>query len=211
MGGLQIDARPGCLLAAGVSGTGKTTFCLRYLVSRRDFTARFLFSEPKRDLRERLRIPDAETEEELEVSLEDGFSIYYPGTMFSGDWAAGLEWFSAWSYAKAAALPGRKVLFVDEVWKYTSPHSLPPGLARWLQDGRSYGCETVFATQRPNRLNEAILNETTEAVCFLLRGRNALERMRDLGADPDEVRALSPGAFVAVNCESGTELRGRLW
>lgn len=211
MGLLQIEARPGCLLAAGVSGTGKTTFCLRYLVARRDFSARFLFSEPKRDLKERLGIPDAETVEELEMSLDDGFSIFYPGTMFPGNWSAGLDWFSAWSYAKAAAMPGRKVLFVDEVWRYCNPHTLPAGLARWIQDGRSFGCETVFATQRPNRLNEAITNETTEFVGFKLQGANALARAKDLGADPDELRTLQPGAFVAINCETGGELRARLW
>lgn len=208
---LQLDARPGCLLAAGTSGTGKTTFCLRYLVCRKDFTARFLFSEPKRDLRERLRISDAETVEDLEVSLEDGFSIFYPGRLFPGNWSAGLEWFASWSYEKAAGMPGRKVLFVDEVWRYCSPHVLPAGLARWIQDGRSVGCETVFATQRPNRVNEAITNEATEFIAFRLQGANALARAKDLGANPEELRNLAPGAFVAINCETGGELRARLW
>jgi hypothetical protein len=32
-----------------------------------------------------------------------------------------------------------------------------------------------------------------------------------LGLDGDEVATLAPGAFVARNCETGGELRGRLW
>jgi DNA helicase HerA-like ATPase len=208
---LQLESRPGCTLIAGTSGSGKTTFALRYLVARQDVTCRFLFEEPKRDLTLRLRLPDAETAEELEVAAADGWAIYYPATMFPGDWAAGLDWFTGWSYAAAAAMPGRKILFVDEVWKYSDPARLPSGLARWIQDGRSFGLETVFVTQRPNRLNEGITNEATELVTFRLQGANALSRVKELGADPEEVRDLPPGSFTALNCETGATLRGRLW
>ena len=69
----------------------------------------------------------------------------------------------------------------------------------------------AFCTQRPNRLNEAVTNEVTELVCFRLQGLNALERVKELGADTAEVTALPMGAFVAVNVDSGAELRGRLW
>ena len=208
---LQLAARPGCTVVAGVSGSGKTTFALRYLVARPDFTARFLFQEPKRDFTERLKLPDAETLGELEMSLDDGFTIFHPGTMFAGDWKRALEWFTEWSYAIAAQMPGRKVLLVDEMWKYCSPNSIPTGLMKWVNDGRSYGCETVICTTQPNRVNETLLNGATEAVCFRLQGRNALASVEALGMDPEELANLSPGRFVARNCETGAELAGRLW
>lgn len=208
---LQLAARPGCLVTAGVSGSGKTTFDLRYLVARRDFTCRFLFQEPKRDFTERLGLPDAETPEELECAIEDGWVIFHPARMFPGDWPAALEWFSKWSYDKAATMPGRKVLKIDELWRYSSPQRLPMGVRQWINDGRSFGCETVFATSELNRLPETITNGATEIVSFLLRGRNSLQRAEDLGLDAETVRALPPGAFVARNQETGGELRGRLW
>jgi hypothetical protein len=208
---LQLAARPGCTVVAGVSGSGKTTFALRYLVARRDFTCRFLFQEPKRDFTQRLQLPDAETPEELALAVEDGFVIYHPAAMWQGDWNAGLEWFADWSYAQAAQMPGRKILLVDEMWKYCSPHKVPRGIMRWVNDGRSFGCETLFASTQPNKLNETLLNGATEIVSFSLRGRNALASVEGLGLDGDEVATLAPGAFVARNCETGGELRGRLW
>lgn len=208
---LQLAARPGCTLVCGVSGSGKTTFALRWLAARKDLTCRFLFQEPKRDLSERLKLPDAETAEELECAVEDGWVIFHPGIMFSGDWPAALAWFSEWSYAKAASLPGRKILMVDEVWKYCSPHAIPRGLSKWIQDGRSFGCETVFATQTPNKLHASITNEATELVAFRLQGKPALDCVTALGVDREEVASLPPGSFVARNCETGAERRARLW
>ena len=208
---LQLAARPGCTVVAGVSGSGKTTFALRYLVARPDFTVRFLFQEPKRDFTERLKLPDAETQGELDMAVEDGFCIFHPGTMFAGDWNAALEWFTEWSYGVASQLPGRKILMVDEMWKHCSPHKVPRGILRWVNDGRSYGCETLFASTQPNKLNETLLNGATELVCFRLQGKNALASVEGLGMDEAELSALPPGAFAARNCETGGELRGRLW
>jgi hypothetical protein len=207
---LSLGAKPGSTLILGKSGSGKTTFALK-MMRCPDFTCRFIFQEPKRDLAVRLGLADAETPDDLACAVEDGFVIYYPAAMFPGDWSAGLTWFCDWSYGIAARMPGRKVLLVDEVWKYCDPRQLPKPLALWLQDGRSYGMETVFATQRPNRLNETLINEATEAVCFRLQGRNALKVAEELGADPEEVASLPLGAFVSVNCETGGEIRGRMW
>jgi len=107
---LQLNALPGCTVVAGKSGTGKTTFALRWLVARRDLTCRFLFQEPKRDIAQRLGLADAENADELACAVDDGFVIFYPGALFSGDWAAGLSWFCEWSYGVASRLPGRKLL-----------------------------------------------------------------------------------------------------
>lgn len=102
-------------------------------------------------------------------------------------------------------------MLVDEVWKYCSPTAIPQELANCIQTGRIRNLEMMFATQRPNRLNETITNEVTELVCFRLQGVNALKRVADLGAPLEEVVALAPGAFVAVNVDTGGELRGRVF
>ena len=73
-------------------------------------------------------------------------------------------------------------MLVDEVWKYCSPTAIPQELANCIQPGRIRNLEMMFATQRPNRLNETITNEVTELVCFRLQGVNALKRVADLGA-----------------------------
>ncbi len=207
---LQLDAKPGCTLAMGKSGSGKTTFALRYLVAG-DFTCRFLFESPKCDMHIKLGLDCAETLPELEMAIEDGFVIFNSSIMFPGDRVTAYDWFCRWSYDRAAQMPGRKILLTDEAWRACSPHSIPQALAEWVQDGRSFGMETMFATQRPNKLNGAILNEATELVCFRLQEHNALVTVSDLGAPTDEVSRLAPGMFVALNCETDSELRGRLW
>jgi glycine cleavage system aminomethyltransferase T len=68
----------------------------------------------------------------------------------------------------------------------------------------------MFATQRPNRINEAITNETTELVCFRLQGANALRVVMEMGA-PAEVDSLPPGGWVARDLRRGGSLRGSLW
>jgi DNA helicase HerA-like ATPase len=206
---LQFDAQQTVIVVAGVSGSGKSTFALRYLVGAQHLVCRFIF-DPRGEFAERLKLVPAETVEELECAIEDGFVIFDPHKMFPGNPTAALEWFAGWVFQRCHELPGCKLLLVDEVWKYTSPHTIPLSLAMCVQEGRKGGLGTMFCTQRPNRINEAILNEITEFVCFLLKGNHALETAEDHGHDPDEIRELPKGAFVSVT-EDGRTARGRLW
>lgn len=196
-------------LVAGQSGSGKTTFALRYLVNAPDLVARFAW-DADGQIASRLGVPAAETEEDLEASLEDGWSVFSPDVMFPGRHAEGFAWFAGWVFGACARGPGRKVLLVDEVWRYCSPTSIPPTLAECVQTGRVRGLSSMFATQRPNRINESITNETTELVCFRLQGANALRVVQEMGA-PAEVAALPPGAWIARDLRRGGQLRGRLW
>lgn len=196
-------------LVVGQSGSGKTTFCLRYLVNQPDLVARFLWDSDGQ-LSDRLGIPAAETEEELELSLADGWSIYDPTTGFPGRLAEAFEWWCGWLYQAAARGPGPKVILVDEVWRYCSPHSIPATLAEIVQAGRVRGISSMFATQRPNRINEAITNEATELVCFRLQGARALKTVEELGGPPG-VESLPPGSWVSRDLRLGGQLQGRLW
>lgn len=207
---LQLQARRQCLLIVGKSGSGKSTFALRYLVADKSLECRFLF-DPEGEFSTRLGLTAAKNEEELEHQLDDGFVIYDPHTMFPGRMSEACAWFCNLAFEASSAMRGSKVLLIDEAWRYCNPGSIAMPLANCIQTGRKRGLGMMFATQRPNRLNEAITNEVTECVCFRLQGLNALERVSEMGADTDEVSALPMGSFVALNVDSGGELRGRLW
>jgi DNA helicase HerA-like ATPase len=207
---VQLDAKRSCTLVVGKSGTGKSTFAFRYLVAEKTFTGRFIF-DPDGEAVRRLGLQSSESEEDLNLSLDDGFTVFDPHAMFPGQLPEAMEWFCGWCFKVSAQLPGAKCLLIDEAWRYCSPGSIPAPLANCLQTGRKCGLGMIFVTQRPNRLNEAITNEATECVCFRLQGENALKRVADLGADVAEVSQLPNGAFVALNVDSGAELRGRLW
>lgn len=207
---LQIDARSVITIAAGVQGSGKSTFALRYLIADRDLSCRFLFDQ-EGEFCQRLAVSAAETVQELHLAIEDGFVLFDPHTLFPGRMEDAFSWFCAWCYDIASRLPGRKLLMLDEAWKYCSPHSIPQPLANCVQTGRKRGLEMLFATQRPNKLNEAILNEWTEFVCFTLDGEKALDCVEERGADRDEVRNLPLGSFVALNKHTRGVLRGKVF
>lgn len=207
---IQHAATSACTLVSGMQGSGKTTFALRYLVATGTSAHIFLF-DPRGDLAERLKLAPAETEPELWISLDDGITVFDPAVLFPGQRAAGFEWFCAWVSQACAALPGRKVFFIDEVWKFCSPHSIPLSLAECVQDGRKLGLEMMFATQRPNKLNGSITGEVTELVCFRLQESNALATLAELGADLDRVRALPLGSFVSFDCLTRGTASGRVF
>ena len=169
---------------------------------------RFLF-DPEGEFSTRLHLRAARSAQECKLALDDGFVVFDPHTMFAGRLEEALEWFCTFAFDASSRMPGAKLLLLDEAWKYCTPGSIPMPLATCIQTGRKRGLGMAFATQRPNRLNESITNETTELVCFRLQGEDALKRVADLGADADEVTQLPPGSFVAVNVDTGGVLRGQ--
>lgn len=206
---LQLQNRRSITLIAGVSGSGKSTFALRYLLNVQ-VACRFLF-DPDGEFSHRMRLAAAATAEELETDLASGWAIFDPHRMFPGRLPDAFRFFCDWAFEASGRGPGRKILLVDEVWKYCSPQAIPPELALCIQTGRKRGLESVFCTQRPNRLNEAISNETSELVCFRLQGENALKTVAGLGAPVETVANLPMGRFYALNCDSRGTLQVGLW
>lgn len=207
---IDYSATRAVTLVAGRSGTGKTTFCLRYLVNASHLRGRWVW-DADGQISTRLGLPAATTAEELEASLEDEWSIFDPNVLFPGRHADGFAWFAGWAYGAAARTAGPSVLLVDEVWRYCSPHSIPQPLAECIQTGRVRGLSCMFATQRPNKLNGSITNEVTECVSFRLQDRLALSVVQECGLPASDVSALPPGSWLSVSCETGARLSGRLW
>lgn len=207
---LQVEAKPRCTFCVGASGTGKTTFALRYLVSDRRLKCRFLF-DPEGEFTQRLNLPPAETPEELNCAVEDGFVIFDPSRMFGEAWEDACEWFCAWSFGVSSVLPGEKVLYISEVWRYMNPGKIPKNLSTCIRMGRKRGLHCMFDTQEPNRVNPTLTNQVTELVCFQLQEPNALDRIEDMGLKRGEVEPLPAGSFIAINRRSRGVLRGKLF
>lgn len=207
---LQFAARSACTVVAGVSGSGKTTFALRYLVAEREFTCRFLF-DPEGEFEQRLGVTAAETLGELHLALEDGFVIFDPHHLFPGQLQEAFAWFCEWMFDAASRLPGRKIGLLDEAWKHCDRLSIPRSLSTCVQTGRKRGLEMLFSTQLPNKLNGAILNEMTELVCFTLGEEKALDCVQERGAERAVISRLALGEFYALNKHSRGVLRGRVF
>ncbi len=196
-------------VAAGMSTSGKSTFALRYLVAQ-DFTCRFIFDDGAKKMAHKLGLVCAETWEECEMAVEDGFVCFDPSILFPGRNEEACDAFTDWSYKKASTLPGRKILLVDEVWQYCSPHYIPVPLAQWIQNGAKHGMECFFCTQLPSNLNKSFNAHITETVCFFLQGHTELDWVKRRGFEPDEISRLPLGCFVSRGL-TGAEARARLW
>lgn len=209
---LQFGNRSRCIVVVGCSGSGKSSFVIRYLLNAPLF-CRFIF-DPRGEYAARFKRRAATLPAELAAQIATGWVIFDPHVMYptgAGDnYQKAFEDFCQWVFVMSGTLPGQKMLFVDEMWRHCSPNKIPLALATIVQDGRKNGVGLITSTQRPNRLNEAILTECTEGVYFRMRGENARESLAAIDDDfPfEEVLTLPTLHFIAHNLDSGGELRG---
>ena len=196
-------------LVVGMTGSGKTTFTIRYLLNV-TCACRFLFDDRSRFSR-RLRVTPAFTARQVEEALPTRWVIFNPVQMFPDDYAAGFAWFCQWVYDCAGRGPGLKVLVVDELWQWADSRAIPRTLRLCTQAGRERGVQLLTGTQEPHRVNSSIVGQAAELVCFRLQEPKAWNCIRELGADPDLVGALPLGSFVSYNRLSGGKLAGKLF
>jgi len=195
-------------ICAGLSGTGKSTFALRYLVNA-PLAVRFCF-DAEGEFAARLGLPPSREPYDLQLHACQGWVLFDPHKLFEGRMDEAFAFFCEWAYRFSERVPGQKVLVVDEVWKYCTPAAIPEELALVTQSGRKRGLALLVNTQLPNKINGSILNEVSEFVCFRLQLDRALEKVVEYGVDAEELKALPNLSFVARNLDSGGELHGKI-
>jgi DNA helicase HerA-like ATPase len=192
-----------------MTGSGKTTFAILYLLNV-SAACRFVFDDLGQ-VAARLKLPHASTAAELEAALATRWVIFNPHRMFPGDVEGAFRFFCQWAYDASRRGPGKKILLVDELWKFCSPNSIPKELAVVAQTGRVENLELVTATQLPHKIHASITGQSTELVCFRLDEALALDKVEELGADRAAVQSLPLGSFVAWNRISRGRLDGRVF
>ncbi len=200
---------PANTLIVGMTGSGKTTFALRYLLNA-PAACRFIFDDLGRAAT-RLRIRPAKTAREVESALATRWVVWNPHHMFPGDPKSAFRWFCAWVYDACRRGPGKKLFLVDELWQWCTDESIPRELALVANTGREENIELVTCTQHPHLVNEAITGACTELVCFRLQGPDALRVVGKLGAHRDNVARLAPGHFISYDRLKGGIALGRVF
>jgi len=200
---------PANTVIVGMTGSGKTTFALRYLLNS-PAACRFIFDDLGRAAT-RLRIRPAFTAIEVENALATRWVVFNPHRMFPGDTKSAFRWFCHWVCGASGRGLGKKLLLMDEVWQWQDNMQLPRELALCVQTGREENLELVCATQLPHKVNASITGQSTELVCFRLSEPLALSRVAELGADRGAVSALPLGSFVSWNRLSGGKLAGKVF
>ena len=196
-------------LVTGMTGSGKTTFSIAYLLNV-DAICRFAFDDLGR-FATRLKMRPARTARECELALATGWVVFNPHAMFPGHTDQAFKWFCKWVYDASRRAPGKKVLAADEIWQWMSPHQIPYELALAAVTGREEHIELLCCTQLPHRLNATLVGQCTELICFRLDERLALDCVEDLGMVRTDVASLPLGRFIARNRLSGGRLVGSLF
>ena len=212
---LQLQNKSDVVIVAGVSGSGKSTFTIRHMLNA-PLACRFVF-DPRGEYAARLKMEACYTAEELHAAIPGGWIVFSPHQLYPGfdDNSEIAERaffdFCKFAFAVSPGIAGQKCFYVTEAWQYCNPYKIPAPFARIAQDGRKNGLGLMIDTQRPNKLNESILNEAKEWVCFRLRGANALKCVSDYSwIDPDALPDLPDLAFVSEQVDYGRQVSGRL-
>jgi len=204
----QTAAKRSVTLVAGTSGSGKTTFALRYSLNA-PVRTRFFF-DGDGEFALRLKLSPARDLYELNLGLVRGWCLFDPHQLFPGRVEDAFAFYCDWVWLVCERLAGRKAVFVDEVWRHCTPTAIPPELATIVQTGRRRSVELLVTSQQPQRLHSSLLNELSEFVSFQLQHPRALEFAGSYGFDPDELRNLPQMKFVSRNLLTGGELRGKI-
>src|SRR5262245_56855138 len=111
-------------VCAGVSGSGKSTFVCRLLVNG-DYSTVYLFDpEPGEfdpnigEYAGRLGLQRARDAWELNLALCRGWVPFDPHTLFPGRMKEALIFLCDWAWETSVAIPGEKIIVIDEVWLY---------------------------------------------------------------------------------------------
>jgi hypothetical protein len=192
-----------------MTGSGKTGFAMRYMANS-NCACRFVFDD-QGQVSARWKLPHASTATELESALESRWVVYNPHRMFPGDVAAAFRFFCHWVFEVSKRGPGKKIVLLDEVWQWCSPHAIPRELATIAQMGRVENLELLTATQLPHKLHASLTGQSTELVCFRLDEPLALARIQELGLSAAEIANLPLGKFIAINRLSRRTLAGKVF
>lgn len=207
-------------LITGISGTGKTTLAFDIL-RRTPARCRFIY-DPKYQAAHRLRLPVAKNPAALELQIKTNWVCFHPGAMFpplpedkdDGTLCGkrAFRFFLKWVYEVCRRGKGDKILFLDEIWEHVSPNSIPPELAKIVQEGRIEGIHLITATQRPHKLNEAIISQSTSVYGFRLIHPLALKSLsQNLDMDAEQFKQLPDGAYLHHDLKRHTVTRGKVF
>ena len=213
-------------LCFGRSGSGKTSFAFLYLVNA--LTEQPANTEPaacvfifdwKLEASRRLGIPAVGTARGCRDALAQRIVIFDPNVMFQSlpgqppaDKRA-FAWFCQWVFSVAKSGAGRKILFVDELWKFVEARAdmVPYELQTILREGRSENLELLMATQFPKDYARPIRASVTEWVCFNTEDPDDLAAVRPYFGGVDAAAELPRGSFIGYNRDSRETLAGKLF
>jgi hypothetical protein len=228
----DFSLAPRVTLSFGRMGSGKTTFCYRYLINA--LTPQPANPEPaacvfifdwKLEASRRLGVPAVTTPHGCEAALDQRLVIFNPHVAFPGDNYVrnpegervlnddkmAFRWFCKWALEASQRGPGRKIIYLDELKQFASKFYIPPELNKIARLGRAENLELLTSTQYPRDYHSDIRGAVTEWVCFSCTEPAELDAVRPYFPNVDKAAGLPLGSFIGFNRNSQAELPGKVF
>lgn len=209
---MQIHHKPTKILTVGKSGSGKTTFVLRYIENSPEYDFVFIYDH-KREFQVRLNIEPCVSADEMIDRMEKGETtiLYAPDVEWAGMKEEGFQFFSEWVFEMAKVMQRRCLLVIDEVNRFTTTSDLGWEFQQTIEDGRLQGLDFIGTAHGSNSINTKLRAQLTEIVAFKTIDHRPLEFLEDCGFDPETVKKLDTGEFISKNLDTDEFSTGRLF
>lgn len=201
---------PNVTLIAGKGGSGKNSLVYKYLVNVVDECAAIFIFDKTGQTAQRLGLPWLGTVAQLEAAKPNKWLCFNPWPSFPGEKIAeACPWFCTWALESAKKGPGRKILFIDELWGECSPHSVPSPLVNVINTGRFWGLDFMGITRRPREFPIALRSNVTEWILFHTSEAVELDEVAEYYPGCHKAAALPvKGRFLAYNRDTEAEMCG---
>lgn len=216
---MQVHHKPTKILIGGKSGSGKTTYLIRY-VQNSSFGRYWIFDH-KHEFQNRLGLTTCYSLEEIGEKFAEGKEprlSYHHSQEFPGDVESAFQAFCELAYELCKSLESEKdgsagnSLFVcDEINRFTSATDLGFGFKQLIEDGRLQGLDLVATSHAANQISNRLRLQLTEIVALETHDVRPLMFLKESGFDPDEVANLVTGEFICKNCDTEEFTRGKLF
>lgn len=215
---MQIHHKPTKILIVGKSGSGKSTYQLRY-VKNSNFTRYFIFDH-KLEFAERLGVAPVFSLDDLTEKLKAGekYLSYHHSDEYPGDGEGAFQDFCDYCYEISKAIEstgngsaGNSLFICDEVNRFTSTSDLGDGFKVLIEDGRLQGLDFIGTSHAANQISNRLRLQLSEIVALKTVDSRPLNFLEESGFDPEEVKALPVGTYICKDCDHDVFHRGKLF
>lgn len=204
---MNIAHKPTKLLVTGKSGSGKSTYWLKFI--RNSGYAKYFIYDHELEFHLRTGIPAVQSITE-EAIRENQFLVYDPAREWPGSAPDGFNYFSELVYRVCQQFPGKKLFACDELQKLLGTDTVSPEFSTLIETGRREEIDTAFVSQQPNLIHNRIRNQLTEVVTFAQVDRRAIQFLEDVGYQETEVRGLQELEFISLDLMTMSQRKGQI-
>lgn len=212
---MQVHHKPTKILIVGKSGSGKTTYELRYVKNSPDHVTVFIFDH-KGEFEEREGIPVCYSIDECAERVKKGekFISYNYADEFPGNSEDAFQLFCEWVFevCKILRADGKARLFAcDEVNRFTGTGDMGWAFRQLIEDGRLQGLDFIGTSHAANQIHNRLRLQLSEIVALRTLDPRPLAFLEENGFDGEEVKALPTGSYIVKDLDTDEFTRGKLF